>query len=57
MYAMPWMQRPRRRSPVARLRRWGRRWRYDHSEDLRAFWIGAAVVAATVLALAAMMMH
>ena len=49
---MPWTS--RRKSPGARLRGDLRRWRYDHSESLRAFWIGAAVVVATLVALAAM---
>lgn len=47
---MPWTSR-RRHTPRARLRRGLRRWRYDHSEDLRAFWIGAGVVAATLAVL------
>lgn len=50
---MPWTSRPSRRSG-ARLRHDLRRWRYDHSEDLRAFWIGAIVVAATCVSLLAM---
>ena len=31
-----------------------RRWAYDHSEALRSVWIGAAVVAMTLIALAAL---
>jgi hypothetical protein len=50
---MPWTSRPRR-NPAARVRHGVRRWRYDHSEDLRAFWIGACVVMATIAALAAL---
>jgi hypothetical protein len=36
---MPWTSRPRH-TAGDRLRRW----RYDHSHDLRAFWIGASIV-------------
>jgi len=39
---------------LARLRRNLRRWRYDHSEQIRAVSIGAFVVAATMLVLWAM---
>ena len=43
---MPWTSRPSRK-PAARLRRW----RYDHSHDLRALWIGAAVVMTALMAI------
>jgi hypothetical protein len=49
---MPWTSRPRSRDPGARLRRW----RYDNSESLRAFIIGAAIIAATLLGLAVLRM-
>jgi hypothetical protein len=52
---MPWKRRvSRERRPLARLRRDLRRWRYDNSEGLRSFWIGAAVATATLVALAAL---
>ena len=50
---MPWTSRPSRK-PGARLRQDLRRWRYDHSHDLRAVWIGAGVVGLTLLAIAAL---
>jgi hypothetical protein len=51
---MPWTRHSRKRRPLTRLRHNLRRWRYDHSEGLRSFWIGAVVVGATLLAVAAM---
>jgi hypothetical protein len=41
--------RQKRRS--SHYRRALRRWLYRHSEDLPSFWIGAVVVAATLIAL------
>ena len=48
---MPWTRRPRRRRLGSGLRRALRRWRREHSEDLPSLWIGAVVIAATLLAL------
>jgi hypothetical protein len=45
---MPWTSRPDRKGAGDRLRRGMRRWRYDHSESLRSFWIGAAIVGAAL---------
>lgn len=39
---MPWISRPSRR--------WLRRWRYDHSEGVISFWIGAVIVVVVALA-------
>ncbi|MDB5445499.1 MAG: hypothetical protein JWQ97_816 [Phenylobacterium sp.] len=50
---MPWTQRESRHG-AARMRHDMRRWRYDHSETLRSVWIGATVVVATLIALAAL---
>ncbi len=51
---MPWTRSfSRKRRPRTRLRRGLRRWRYDHSEHLRSFWIGAAVVTTALVVVAA----
>jgi hypothetical protein len=47
---MPWVSRSERKRSRGRLRRW----RYDHSQDLTSFWIGAAVVAFAVIVIAMM---
>lgn len=47
---MPWINRPRRKRSSQRMRRGLRRWLYDHSEGMVAFWIGAGVVLAAALA-------
>lgn len=52
---MPWVSRPSRRAPT-RLRGNLRRWRYDNSERLTAFWIGVAVVVAAGLTAAAVLL-
>lgn len=46
---MPWVSRPGRKDSRRRLRRW----RYDHSQGMAAFWIGAAVVGAAAVLVAA----
>jgi hypothetical protein len=51
---MPWASRPNRKDAGARLRRGLRRWRYDHSEGLRSFWIGAAIVGAALAVVTAL---
>ncbi|HKR88082.1 MAG TPA: hypothetical protein VJS38_07885 [Phenylobacterium sp.] len=50
---MPWVSRPAKRSR-GRLRTGLRRWRYDHSQGVIAFWIGAVVVAVAVVIIAMM---
>jgi hypothetical protein len=52
---MPWISRPSRRAQT-RLREGLRRWRYDNSQRLTAFWIGVAVVIAAGLTAAAVLM-
>lgn len=47
---MPWVSRPGRKRSRGRLRRW----RYDHSQDLISFWIGAVVVAVAIIVIAMM---
>jgi hypothetical protein len=47
---MPWINRPGRKRSGGRLNRGLRRWRYDHSQGVISFWIGAGVVAIAVLA-------
>ncbi len=47
---MPWVSRIDRKRSRGRLRRW----RYDHSQQLVAFWIGAVVVAVVVVLVAMM---
>jgi hypothetical protein len=50
---MPWISRSDRKRSRGRLRGL-RRWRYDHSQDVTAFWIGLGVVAAAIVVLAMM---
>lgn len=47
---MPWVSRSGRRRSRGRLRRW----RYDHSQDLTSFWIGAGVVVFAIFVIALM---
>ena len=39
---MPWITRPRGRRPAHSVKL--RRWRYDNSQGVVSFWIGAAIV-------------
>jgi len=48
---MPWISRPGRKRSLGRGLR---RWRYDHSQQLLAFWIGAVVIAVTAVAVVMM---
>jgi hypothetical protein len=52
---MPWISRPSQRAQ-RRLRNGLRRWRYDNSQRLVAFWIGVAVTVAAGLTAAALLM-
>jgi|GEM_PF-3331851 hypothetical protein len=47
---MPWIARPRGRKPAraAKLRRW----RYDNSQGVVSFWIGAVIVGIAAIAAA-----
>jgi hypothetical protein len=47
---MPWTSRPQSKRSGRRLRRGLRRWRYDNSEGMISFWIGALVVAVGAVA-------
>lgn len=51
---MPWVSRPDRKRSRGRLRMDLRRWRYDHSQGVVAFWIGAVVVAVAIVVIAMM---
>lgn len=47
---MPWIKRPGRKRSGGRLSRGLRRWRYDHSEGVISFCIGAGVALLAVFA-------